>query len=86
MFSILLLVLYPIVPILAFANLLWMKPKPGYPISEDSFREAEYRSVIAHAISGCIESPIQIIYQARLFKDVEWSEKDPLPHPFSPYS
>ena len=56
-------VFYPIVPILAFINLLWMKPKLNCAVSEESYMEAEYRSVVAHAISGCIESPIQLIYQ-----------------------
>ena len=60
-------VLYPIVPILAYANLLWMKPKSNSLAEENAFREAEYRSVIAHSISGCIESPIQLIYQVHIF-------------------
>jgi len=57
------LVFYPIVPVLSYASLLWVRPKSGTAKEEATFREAEHRSVVAHAISGCLESPIQIIFQ-----------------------
>ncbi len=40
-----------------------MRPRTGTAREEAVYREAEHRSVVACAISGCIESPVQIIFQ-----------------------
>ena len=61
LFALLLIIFYPIVPILALLILLWMKPNNNKSTKE--FREAEYGATVVYAIRGCIESPIQICYQ-----------------------
>ena len=60
-FAILLIIFYPLVPILALLIVLWMKPAND-KITKD-FREAEYGATVSYAIRGCFESPIQICYQ-----------------------
>merc|ERR1712018_361705 len=57
---------YPVIPVLAYVNLLWAKPKrsAGEAASSSAkFREAEYFACIAHAISGGIGTPVQLIFQ-----------------------
>ena len=43
-----------------------------------AFKEAEYRTAVAHAISGCIESPVQLAYQLWLVLNgvvlLNWAE------------
>ena len=60
-YAMLLLLFYPIVPILALLILLWMKPNTKKPTRE--FKEAEYATIISQAIHGSIESPIQLSFQ-----------------------
>ena len=60
-FAILLIIFYPLVPILALLIVLWMKPAND-KVTKD-FREAEYGATVSYAIRGCFESPIQICYQ-----------------------
>ena len=80
LYAILLVAFYPIVPIVAYLNLLWNKvsiqirigaliaklnifqPKDPHRMSP-KFLEAEYIATVAHAISGGIESPVQIAFQ-----------------------
>ena len=52
-YAFLLILFYPLVPTLALIGLLWSK----------NIEKAEYKAVVAHAIRGTIESPIQLIYQ-----------------------
>ncbi len=77
LYAALLLVFYPIVPTLAFINLLWKKPRSSNDPVTPEFREAEARTVIAHAITGGLESPIQLIYQVWLvlngLVDLDWN-------------
>ena len=60
-FAILLIIFYPLVPIIALLIVLWMKPENN-KMTKD-FREAEYGATVSYAIRGCFESPIQICYQ-----------------------
>ena len=60
---------YPVIPVLAYVNLLWAKPKRGAGETASSsakFREAEYFACIAHAISGGIGTPVQLIFQVQI--------------------
>ena len=60
---------YPVIPVLAYVNLLWAKPKRGAGEAASSsakFREAEYFACIAHAISGGIGTPVQLIFQVQI--------------------
>ena len=61
---------YPVIPVLAYVNLLWAKPKRGAAgeaaSSSAKFREAEYFACIAHAISGGIGTPVQLIFQVHI--------------------
>ena len=56
---------YPIAPILAILNFLWMKPSDNKRRSlfASGLREAQYGSTITQAIHGGIASPIQLCYQ-----------------------
>ena len=57
---------YPVIPVLAYVNLLWAKPKRngrGEAASSAKFREAEYFACTAHAISGGIGTPVQLVFQ-----------------------
>ena len=56
---------YPVIPVLAYVNLLWAKPKRRGEASSAKFREAEYFACIAHAISGGIGTPVQLVFQVR---------------------
>ena len=53
------------IPVLAYVNLLWAKPKRRGEASSAKFREAEYFACIAHAISGGIGTPVQLIFQVQ---------------------
>ncbi|TRY78671.1 hypothetical protein TCAL_11594 [Tigriopus californicus] len=68
LYSMLLLLFYPLVPTLAFVRLLWKRPKLGLnqesnAVENSEFQEAQYQAKIAHSITGGIESPIQLILQ-----------------------
>ena len=60
-FAALLIICYPLVPILALLILLWMRPTNNKTTKE--FKEAEYGATVSYAIRGCFESPIQICFQ-----------------------
>ena len=63
LYALILLLFYPIVPCFTFVYLLYVKPKTGdEPISPE-FREAQLYTIIIYAITGGIESTIQLIYQ-----------------------
>ena len=64
LYTILLILFYPIVPILALLIVLWTKPSGNKMTKE--YMEVKYGATVAYAIHGCIESPIQIAYQAGL--------------------
>ncbi len=68
--SALLIIFYPLVPLAAYINLLWKRPKdPNRSRYKTAFREAEYLAMIAHSIAGGIESPLQFILQASVQKN-----------------
>ena len=77
LYATLLILLYPIVPVLAYINLLWKKPKDPNAVSKE-FREAEFLATIAHAISGGIESPVQLMFQSWMIFNgvikIKWNE------------
>ena len=77
LFTILLIIFYPIFPILALLILLWMKPNNNTSTSE--FKEAEYLVSVVYAIRGCFASPIQFTYQFWLYLNgimiLEWSDE-----------
>jgi hypothetical protein len=65
--------------VLAYVNLLWAKPKHRHHCeSSAKFREAEYFACIANAISGGIESPVQLSFQLWMVLNgvisIEWSK------------
>ena len=69
LFALLLLLTYPIVPIVALLILLWMNPGDG--VKEDDkrmkdFREAQHGVTVAYILQGCIASPIQVAFQVWL--------------------
>lgn len=65
LYATVLVLFYPIIPILAYINLLWKRPKDA--IITQEFRDAEHLANLAHALSGGLESPIQLIFQLWLF-------------------
>jgi hypothetical protein len=78
LYAFLLLIFYPVVPFCAFVYLLYKKPKSAsMPVTEE-FKQAEYLTTMAYAISGGLESPIQLIYQVWLVLNgvisLEWSK------------
>ena len=76
LFAVLLIIFYPIIPILALLILLWMKPNNKKSTKE--FKEAEYNASVVSAIRGCIASPIQLTFQLILaingIIQLEWSQ------------
>ena len=64
LYAALLIVFYPVVPILALIIVLWMKPKDNKTTKE--FMDAQYGATVAYVIQGCIASPIQLCYQSWL--------------------
>jgi len=73
----LLIAFYPLVPLVAYANLLWKKPKEPGAISNE-FREAEFLASLAHALSGGIESPVQLTFQCWMIVNgvvrIDWQQ------------
>jgi len=74
MSTVLLIALYPVVPLAAYLNLLWHRPKDISRARKETnnketatFREAEHLAVVAHSIAGGIESPVQFILQVRFY-------------------
>ncbi|CAB4070460.1 unnamed protein product [Lepeophtheirus salmonis] len=60
----LLVLFYPIVPVIAFMALLWHNQNDlDNKQKMEKFRQAEYRAMISHAIAGGIESPVQFVLQ-----------------------
>ena len=77
--AILLIVFYPLVPILALLILLWMKPNNNKSLKElKEFKKAEYGATVSSAIRGCIASPTQLGYQLWLALNgiivLEWND------------
>ena len=64
LYATLLIIFYPLVPILALIIVLWMKPNGNQTTRE--FIEAQYGATVAYVIQGCISSPIQLCYQLYL--------------------
>ena len=64
MYAILLLFFYPVVPLLAWIIVLWVKPKDGKITKQ--FLRAKYGASVAYAIQGCIAASIQLCYQSWL--------------------
>ena len=65
-FAFLLLILYPVIPLCSFVYLLYKKPKSvDEPLSPE-FTQAQYFTTIIHAMTGGLESPIQLIFQVWL--------------------
>ena len=71
-----LLLFYPIIPIVALLILLWMKPNNNKSTKE--FKEAEYLVSVVYTIRGCIASPLQLSFQFWLALNgiilLKWSE------------
>ena len=66
--TVLLIVFYPIIPTVAYLNLLWHIPKnrmTAHELSDEmvKFRSAEFKAKMAQCSSGRIESPIQFTLQ-----------------------
>ena len=66
LYALILLVFYPIMPLLAFIYLLYKKPKTTDEPITDEFVNAQYNSIIVYAITGGLESPAQLIFQVWL--------------------
>lgn len=64
LYAVLLLFFYPIVPLLAWIIVLWVKPKDGQITKQ--FLRARYGATVAHIIQGCIAASIQLCYQSWL--------------------
>ena len=65
-FAFLLLILYPVIPLFSFIYLLYKKPKSvDEPVCPE-FTQAQYFTTIIHAMTGGLESPIQLIFQVCL--------------------
>ena len=63
-YALLIILFYPIIPIIAKLVLIWMRPTSN-EITEE-YLEAKYVATIAYAIHGCVSSPIQLCYQCWL--------------------
>ena len=64
LYAILMLFFYPIVPLLAWIIVLWVKPKDGKITKQ--FLRARYGATVAYIIQGCIAASIQLCYQSWL--------------------
>ena len=66
------------VPFVAYIRLLWKKPKSKDDPVSDDFIGAQYHTIIVHALTGGLESPIQLIYQVWLYLNgiiaIDWNE------------
>ena len=78
LYALLLLVFYPIVPPLVYIYLLYKKPKAGGESVSKEFVQAQYFATIVQAMTGGLESPIQLIFQIWLVVNgvivVEWNQ------------
>ena len=63
-YAVLIILFYPIVPIIAKLVLIWMRPSNNKITKE--YLNAEYGATVAYAIYGCISAPIQLCYQCWL--------------------
>ena len=63
LYALLLLVCYPFIPFVAYVRLLFKKPKSSQESVSADFITAQYHTIIVHALTGGLESPIQLIYQ-----------------------
>ncbi len=58
------MLLYPIVPLMAYLCLLWKHPNDlSRRREKKDFQESATLAAVAHSIAGGIESPIQFILQ-----------------------
>ena len=64
LYAVLLLFFYPVVPLLAWIIVLWVKPKDGNITKQ--FLRARYGATVAYVIQGCIAASIQLCYQSWL--------------------
>ena len=64
LYALLLVIFYPIIPILGKLIVIWVRPGDNKVTKE--FMEAQYGATVAYAIHGCIASPIQLCYQSWL--------------------
>ena len=64
LYAILLIIFYPIVPILALLHLLWRNPKGEKHTKE--FHDAQHGATVSYVIQGCIASSLQLCYQVWL--------------------
>ena len=64
LYAVLLLFFYPVVPLVAWIIVLWVKPKDGKITKQ--FLRARYGATVAYVIQGCIAASIQLCYQSWL--------------------
>ena len=65
-FAFLMLILYPVIPLCSFVYLMYKKPKSVEEPVRPEFTQAQYFTTIIHAMTGGLESPIQLIFQVWL--------------------
>ena len=65
-FAFLMLILYPVIPLCSFVYLMYKKPKSVDEPVGPEFTQAQYFTTIIHAMTGGLESPIQLIFQVWL--------------------
>ena len=65
-YAFLIFIFYPIVPLCSFLYLLYKKPKSAQEPVSPHFEKAQYMTTIVNAMTGGLESPIQLIFQVWL--------------------
>ena len=63
-FAFLIILFYPIAPLVSVLIVLWVKPENNKPTKQ--FSEAQYGANVVFTIHGCISSPLQLCYQSWL--------------------
>ena len=65
-------------PFVAYVWLLFRKPKNSEDVVSPEFISAQYHTIIVHALTGGLESPIQLIYQLWLVLNgiivIDWNQ------------
>ena len=63
---------------MAYVRLLFRKPKNSEDVVSPEFISAQYHTIIVHALTGGLESPIQLIYQLWLVLNgiivIDWNQ------------
>ena len=63
---------------MAYGRLLFRKPKNSEDVVSSDFISAQYHTIIVHALTGGLESPIQLIYQLWLVLNgiivIDWNQ------------